>query len=79
MEIIRPVSSATGMNSAGYTRPRSGCSQRTNASSPASSPDMFDTLGWYMASSILYTSVSFTSGSPLFNAAENLILGVYVD
>ena len=31
---IRPVSSATGMNSPGASRPRSGCCQRTSASTP---------------------------------------------
>ena len=36
--MIRPVSSATGMNSTGETSPRSGCSQRTRASNPAIRP-----------------------------------------
>ncbi len=32
---ICPVCSATGMNSAGSTRPRAGCCQRTSASTPS--------------------------------------------
>ena len=36
--MIRPVSSASGMNCAGETRPRVGCSQRTSASSSPISP-----------------------------------------
>ncbi len=36
--LIRPVSSATGMNSAGETMPRSGCGQRTSASKPVMRP-----------------------------------------
>ena len=35
---IRPVSSATGMNSDGGIRPRSGCGQRSSASKPMISP-----------------------------------------
>src|SRR5918993_3746488 len=38
MGTIRPVSSARETNSPGMTRPRSGWSQRTSASSPASLP-----------------------------------------
>ena len=35
MGTMSPVSSASGMNDPGGTRPRSGCSQRTSASKPS--------------------------------------------
>ena len=38
MGTIRPVCSASGMKSSGGTSPRSGCCQRTSASTPASRP-----------------------------------------
>ncbi|MPN57089.1 hypothetical protein SDC9_204783 [bioreactor metagenome] len=43
---MRPVSSAIGMNSAGETIPRSGCSQRTSASTPVILPPTVSTTGW---------------------------------
>ncbi len=43
---IIPVSSASGMNSAGMIVPRSGCSQRTSASAAAASPVASATIGW---------------------------------
>ena len=43
---IRPVSSATGMNSAGETAPRTGCRQRISASSASVSPVAMSTTGW---------------------------------
>src|SRR5829696_5719787 len=43
---ISPVSSARATNSPGMTRPRSGWSQRTSASSPASLPPGSSTTGW---------------------------------
>jgi hypothetical protein len=46
MGTIRPVSSARETNSPGMTRPRSGWSQRTSASRPASSPSGSRTTGW---------------------------------
>ena len=42
---IRPVSSATGMNFAGETRPCSGWCQRTSASTPTKRP-FWSTWGW---------------------------------
>ena len=42
----RPVSSATGMNSAGRMSPRSGSWSRTSASAPASAPVGRSTSGW---------------------------------
>ena len=44
---ISPVSSATSMKWLGGSTPRSGCSQRTSASTPSSSPSASDTSGWY--------------------------------
>ena len=44
--MIRPVSSARGMNWAGETMPSSGCCQRTRASKPTSSRLSMSTLGW---------------------------------
>ena len=35
---ISPVSSSSGMKLAGITRPKSGCCQRNNASTPISNP-----------------------------------------
>lgn len=46
MPLMRPLSSATGMNSSGGTRPLSGCCQRTRASTPFISPVVSDTMGW---------------------------------
>ena len=43
---IRPDSSAMGMNSSGGTRPRSGCCQRTRASTPTVWPVSMATTGW---------------------------------
>ena len=40
MERMSPVSSASGMNCSGETKPRSGCSQRSNTSAP---------MGWFWA------------------------------
>ncbi len=42
---ISPEVSAIAMNSSGDTRPRSGCTQRTRASSPATWPSK-RTFGW---------------------------------
>lgn len=42
---IRPEDSAMAMNSSGLTRPRSGCTQRTSASSPRTRPSK-PTFGW---------------------------------
>ena len=43
---MRPVSSASGTNSIGATRPRSGCSQRISASKPTSVPWSRSIIGW---------------------------------
>lgn len=43
---IMPLDSATGMNSAGDTRPSSGCSQRSKASAPTMAPLATQTCGW---------------------------------
>ncbi len=43
---ISPERSATGMKSAGETKPRSGCCQRTSASAPASRPVCRSKTGW---------------------------------
>ncbi len=45
MATIRPVSSATGMNSPGNSPP-SGCCQRTSASKPVIRPVSRSTIGW---------------------------------
>ena len=42
----RPVSSASGMNASGLTRPRCGCIQRTSASTPTTPPVAIETIGW---------------------------------
>ena len=44
---MRPVSSASGMNSAGETGPRSGCVQRASDSYARISPLRRSTTGWY--------------------------------
>ena len=44
--LIRPVSSAIGMNSAGEIMPRSGCRQRTSASQPVILLSPRLTQGW---------------------------------
>ena len=44
--MIRPVSSASGMNASGGTRPRVGCCQRTSASKPTISVLSSVTIGW---------------------------------
>ena len=46
MGTIMPVSSATGMNSAGRINPLRGCSQRTSASNPTIRPLSRQTVGW---------------------------------
>jgi hypothetical protein len=38
-ERMRPLRSATGMNPSGETQPRSGCCQRTSASTPTTTPE----------------------------------------
>ena len=43
---IRPVSSATGMNLAGATVPRSGCRQRSSASTPVISFVLRSSFAW---------------------------------
>ena len=43
---ISPFSSATGMKSTGEIRPRSGCSQRTSASTETIARSRSDTSGW---------------------------------
>ena len=43
---ISPDSSRSGMNSAGDTRPRSGCFQRSSASTPTTRRVAADTRGW---------------------------------
>jgi hypothetical protein len=43
---IKPVSSATGMNSTGLISPRSGCRQRASASKPLIRPVASATIGW---------------------------------
>ena len=43
---IRPVSSAAWMNSTGWSRPRSGCCQRTSASWLKTLPLFASTIGW---------------------------------
>ncbi len=42
----RPAASATGMNCAGLSRPRSGCCQRRNASIAGTDPLRRSTSGW---------------------------------
>ena len=42
----RPVSSASGMNSAGAISPRSGCCQRSSASAPTQRASERLTIGW---------------------------------
>ena len=44
---IESDSSATRMKSSGPIRPRSGCSQRTSASTPTIRPVAISTIGWY--------------------------------
>ncbi|MEZ5133687.1 MAG: hypothetical protein R2699_01145 [Acidimicrobiales bacterium] len=46
MPTISPVSSATPMNSLGWRSPRSGCSQRSSASTPLMAPVTRSTTGW---------------------------------
>lgn len=48
---IRPVSSATGMNSAGDSGPSSGLVQRNSASAPTVRPLRASTTGWYASRS----------------------------
>ena len=43
---IRPISSASGMNSAGETMPRLGEFQRSSASQPVISSVIASTCGW---------------------------------
>jgi len=43
---VRPISSATGMNFSGRTRPRSGWRQRTSASTLRTSPVCRSSTGW---------------------------------
>ena len=43
---IMPVSSATGMKSAGAGVPRAGCSQRSSASTEAIEESRSETIGW---------------------------------
>jgi hypothetical protein len=43
---MSPVSSASGMNFTGGTRPRVGCSQRTSASTSTLPAFASDTIGW---------------------------------
>ena len=43
---ISPLSSAISMNSSGGTIPRTGCCQRTSASSPRVRPVARSTMGW---------------------------------
>jgi hypothetical protein len=45
---INPDSSAMGTNFSGWIRPRSGCCQRINASTPLISPVFSAILGWYV-------------------------------
>ena len=49
--LIRPVCSASGMNSSGGISPSSGCCQRTSASTPTTVPVRASILGWYSSSS----------------------------
>jgi len=44
--LIAPVSSASGMNSAGPTSPRVGWSQRRSASQPTMEPVASEAKGW---------------------------------
>ena len=44
---MSPDSSATSMNWSGDSRPRLGCSHRSNASKPAGRPSSRATIGWY--------------------------------
>ena len=46
MGMIRPLSSATGMNRLGATSPCSGCSQRNSASTPTARAPWISTTGW---------------------------------
>ena len=46
MSVMTPDSSASGMNSTGGTRPRSGWFQRTSASKPVVRPSVTRTVGW---------------------------------
>ncbi len=43
---IAPLSSASGMNSSGSTKPRTGCRQRASASTPKVMPVASDRTGW---------------------------------
>jgi hypothetical protein len=43
---ISPVSSASGMNCIGDTMPKSGCIQRSSASTPVICPVSVSTFGW---------------------------------
>ena len=49
----RPLSSASGMNTAGGTDPSSGSSQRHSASQPTIRPLASSTRGWYSSRSAL--------------------------
>ena len=43
---MSPVRSAIGMKSSGGMNPRSGCDQRTSASTPPTRPAARSTFGW---------------------------------
>ncbi len=43
---IRPLDSATGMKESGPSSPRSGCCQRTSASTATGRPVATSTTGW---------------------------------
>ena len=45
MSTMAPLASAAGMNSAGGNRPRSGCCQRTSASTPVILPVVTEAMG----------------------------------
>jgi hypothetical protein len=46
ISMMAPLSSASGMNSAGDTVPSCGWCQRTNASKPVVRPSASSTVGW---------------------------------
>ncbi len=44
--MMKPVSSAMGMNSSGEIWPLAGCCQRTRVSKPRSVPSSSEKMGW---------------------------------
>ncbi len=61
--VMRPLCSATGTNSSGATRPRSGWCHRTSASAPVTCPSRRRTFGWKWTVSSPLVMASFSSVS----------------